>query len=80
MRLTCLFEEGYVADTATVSDAIDDQKTVKILLLPFPPFQVFKDRKGEIYIWCMKAKQGHWITAAAFCMMHYRRPVRPCGM
>ena len=24
MRLTCLFEEGYVADTATVSDAIDD--------------------------------------------------------
>ena len=28
----------------------------------------------------MKAKQGHWITAAAFCMMHYRRSVRPCGM
>ncbi|MCW7078879.1 MAG: hypothetical protein OCU22_07135 [Canidatus Methanoxibalbensis ujae] len=28
----------------------------------------------------MMVKQGHWITAAAFCMMHYRRPVRPCGM
>ena len=32
----------------------------------------------------MKAKQGHWITAAGgvlpFCMMHYRMPVRPFGM
>ena len=32
----------------------------------------------------MMVKQGHWITAAGgvlpFCMMHYRKPVRPCGM
>ena len=32
----------------------------------------------------MMVKQEHWITAAGsilpFCMMHYRRPVRPCGM
>ena len=42
MRLTCLFEEGYVADTATVSDAIDDQKTV--MLLPFLSF----GRAGEV--------------------------------
>ena len=60
----CLKRTEDVADTATVSDAIDDQETVKILLLPFPPFQVFKDRKGKIYIWCMKAKQEHWMSAA----------------
>ena len=39
----CLKRTEDVADTATVSDAIDDQETVKILLLPFLPF----GRAGE---------------------------------